>query len=117
MECASSKVDFNLSTTANSVGSGGTLIFSSTVTRIPVAETITGLNVTIQLKRVSGCEPGQLDRQTCILKPAVVSYGILLNGENITFQSNSWKSDSVVKTVYVPTLPVPSKVGTGKRGR
>jgi hypothetical protein len=64
-----------------------------------------GLNLTTQLKRVMNCGPGQLDYQTCFLKPAVVQYDVILDAGNITFQHSSWKNDIVIKELLVHIAP------------
>jgi hypothetical protein len=44
--------------------------------------------------------------QRCQLNPAIVEYDLTMNDGRGTFQSASWRDDSVVEELYVISVPL-----------
>ncbi|KAK4449802.1 hypothetical protein QBC34DRAFT_437868 [Podospora aff. communis PSN243] len=70
--------------------------FESTVTRhfVSVAEP-QSINVTVMRRTEPDVCEGNFPVQSCLLTPARVTYELLLNAGNVSFKTNSWRSDSV----------------------
>ena len=69
-------------------------------TRSPPPLSNGSIHVEVKRKAASGCA-GDMVLHTCELSPAVVKYGINLQGDIATFQSTTWKDDSVEHLMYV----------------
>ena len=71
-------------------------VFNSTVTGYTnESEERKYLSVIIS-RRTTTAKEGFLSTETCLLKPAVMKYDLLLNNGSVTFQKDSWRDDTVV---------------------